>query len=110
LGGLALAGFSFPNHARLLLGNVSHTAHLGGMLAGIFFATKIVHGNWFQPPPSRRETFAAPPDKVKKPAVEEYSMTEVDAILDKISAKGIGSLTARERELLERARNRIKAT
>jgi hypothetical protein len=32
---------------------------------------------------------------------------EVDPILDKISAQGIGSLTDQERKILEAARNRL---
>jgi DNA-binding CsgD family transcriptional regulator len=34
--------------------------------------------------------------------------SEVDPILDKISAHGLQSLTPREREILETARKRIK--
>ena len=38
---------------------------------------------------------------------EESSMPEVDALLDKIAKSGIGSLTAREREKLEKAREEL---
>jgi hypothetical protein len=38
---------------------------------------------------------------------EDSSMPEVDALLDKIARSGIGSLTAREREKLERAREEL---
>ena len=110
LGGLALAGFSFPGLAGKLLGPVAHVAHLGGMFTGIFFVEKIIRGNWFQ-----RDPYAAEDRRIKraaagKTAPVDLSMQEVDAILDKISAKGIGSLSARERDLLESARKRMRGT
>jgi membrane associated rhomboid family serine protease len=108
LGGLALAGFSFPTLAARILGPVAHTAHLGGMLAGIFFVKKIVHGNWFQQELETRETHRAA--RVAEASAAEYPMHEVDAILDKISAQGIASLTTRERQLLEQARHRMKGS
>jgi hypothetical protein len=37
----------------------------------------------------------------------EFLSSEVDPILDKISAHGIHSLTAREREILEKARKKM---
>ncbi|HXB58706.1 MAG TPA: DUF6576 domain-containing protein, partial [Candidatus Acidoferrales bacterium] len=46
-----------------------------------------------------------PPDEDLSPA--EYLQKEVDPILDKISAHGIQSLTAREREILEKARSKM---
>ena len=38
---------------------------------------------------------------------DEFLQKEVDPILDKISARGIQSLTAREREILEKARSKM---
>ena len=38
---------------------------------------------------------------------EEFLSKEVDPILDKISAQGIQSLTARERRILEAAREKM---
>jgi hypothetical protein len=38
---------------------------------------------------------------------DEFLSGEVDPILDKISAHGIHSLTAQERETLERARKKM---
>jgi hypothetical protein len=37
----------------------------------------------------------------------EFVSSEVDSILDKISAHGIHSLTAQERETLEKARKKM---
>ena len=39
---------------------------------------------------------------------EEFISREVDPILDKISAHGIQSLTARERQILEAARSKME--
>ena len=39
---------------------------------------------------------------------EEYISKEVDPILDKISKQGIQSLTARERRILEKARQKME--
>jgi hypothetical protein len=38
---------------------------------------------------------------------DEFLQKEVDPILDKISERGIQSLTAREREILEKARSKM---
>ena len=40
-------------------------------------------------------------------STDKFLQTEVDPILDKISAHGIQSLTAREREILEKARAKM---
>lgn len=109
LGGLAIAGFSLPQLAAKILGPVAHAAHLGGMFTGIFFVDKIIRGNWFQREPYGQEQRSAQPFPAAEepPVATGYSMREVDAILDKISAKGINSLTTRERQLLEQARRRM---
>ena len=111
-GGMALAGFSFPTVAAHYLGNVAHTAHLGGMLMGVFFVRKIIQENWFErradttERAEQRRPAMATARKEASPA--SAVMNEVDAILDKISARGIGSLTARERDVLEKARNKMR--
>jgi hypothetical protein len=51
---------------------------------------------------SRRE-----PAKVIEVSPEEFMAREVDPILEKIAAHGIQSLTAREKETLERARSKM---
>jgi hypothetical protein len=40
-------------------------------------------------------------------STDEFPQAEVDPILDKISAHGIQSLTAHEREILEKARAKM---
>jgi membrane associated rhomboid family serine protease len=97
---IALLGFGFQ------LGNVAHAAHLGGMAMGWVF----VRLDWKMFLPRKKNKLEAP----RRPArLEVYDTPdqsterEVDAILDKISAHGIKSLTTREREILEAARKKL---
>ncbi|HTB82775.1 MAG TPA: rhomboid family intramembrane serine protease [Candidatus Sulfotelmatobacter sp.] len=97
---IALVGFG------LRLGNVAHAAHLGGMAMGWAF----VRVNWKRFLPSKKDEFASPrrPTRLEVyDAPDQSTEREVDAILDKISAHGIKSLTAREREILEAARKKL---
>ena len=114
---LALAGIVFP------IDHVANAAHLGGMLAGVVFIRQFIQGRgWQWESPSRRaaprergstragkgsfwRSAASPPDEDL--STDEFVKSEVDPILDKISRKGIHSLTAREREILEKARERM---
>lgn len=118
---LFVVGMLTPNSG------VANAAHLGGILTGVLYVLLIVQGRLHFPQwrlPSRpasavpRElaakhagkksiwsTSKIPPDEDLSPA--EYLQKEVDPILDKISAHGIQSLTAREREILEKARSRM---
>jgi membrane associated rhomboid family serine protease len=106
-------------------GNVANAAHLGGVLAGFFYVRQIVEGRWRLPQWKRPARTATPRvlaarsagkksfwhTDVEPPAEDlspdEFLQKEVDPILDKISARGIQSLTAREREILEKARSRM---
>ncbi len=98
---IALIGFS------LRLDNVAHAAHLGGMAMGWFF----IRANWARFFPQKNEEFNPRPRRPKLEVAEEPARQslegEVDAILDKISAHGIKSLTKREREILEAARKKL---
>jgi membrane associated rhomboid family serine protease len=112
---LALAGIVFP------INHVANAAHLGGMLAGVVFIRQFIQGRgWQWEFPSRRATprervstrarkgwrsATSPPDEDL--STDEFVKSEVDPILDKISRQGIHSLTAREREILEKARERM---
>ncbi|HEV2437475.1 MAG TPA: rhomboid family intramembrane serine protease [Verrucomicrobiae bacterium] len=112
--------------AVLMGGNIAHAAHLGGMLTGILFVRQFIQGRWPWPPwrtssPRRvapREfavtragqgkfwrSAAGKPDE--ELSTDEFVKSEVDPILDKISAHGIQSLTARERDILEKARSKM---
>jgi membrane associated rhomboid family serine protease len=114
---LAVIGIVFPAD------NIANAAHLGGMLTGVVFIRQFVQGRWWQWKfPARRvaprelvnvraaksgswRSAAGKPDEEQ--SADEFLKSEVDPILDKISAHGIQSLTAREREILEKARARM---
>jgi membrane associated rhomboid family serine protease len=114
---LAVAGIVFP------IDNVANAAHLGGMLAGVVFIRQFVQGRWS---PSGFPSGGAAPGEfitgwVGKSSLwrsasgkpdedlsnDEFVKSEVDPILDKISRRGIQSLTERERQILEKARERM---
>jgi len=107
---LAVTGFAFHD---VVLPGVAHAAHLGGMVMGWFFVTKILQGDW-----SRLEGALRPAEKFtpRRPTLEPleeksaagFVESEVDPILDKISAHGLQSLTPHELEILETARKHIK--
>jgi membrane associated rhomboid family serine protease len=112
---IALFGIIFP------AGNIANAAHLGGMLTGVIFIRQFIQGRWGQWEfPSYRarpralistrarkgwHSAASPPDEDL--STDEFVKSEVDPILDKISRQGIHSLTARERKILEKARERM---
>jgi membrane associated rhomboid family serine protease len=115
--GLALVGLLTPGSG------VANAAHLGGILTGFFCVRYIFQNRWPQLEfPSHRseprELAAKSAGKYSfwrsaatKPAedlsADEFLQREVDPILDKISAHGMQSLTARERETLEKARAKM---
>jgi membrane associated rhomboid family serine protease len=114
--GLALVGLLTPGSG------VANAAHLGGILTG-FFCVRHIFGRWprLEMPQRRSEPreFASKSAGKKsfwhsaanKPtedlSADEFLQKEVDPILEKISAHGIHSLTAREREILEKARAKM---
>jgi membrane associated rhomboid family serine protease len=123
---MALLGLLGPLiHFTAFTGNIAHAAHLGGMLTGIFYIRMAGRGmgalEFWKPfakraaPPPKRELVSATLRRagrsVRKPAEDlppaEFISREVDPILEKISAHGIHSLTERERQILEAARNKM---
>jgi hypothetical protein len=106
---LAVAGIVFPTD------NVANAAHLGGMAMGWFFVRKILQGDWVRLAGALRPVEKVLPRR-QRPVLEPFEKksgadfleSEVDPILDKISAHGLQSLTPREREILETARQHIK--
>ena len=110
--GLELYGFIFSELQNI--SNIAHSAHLGGMLAGFILSTSL--GKSLNLP-----RFSFKSSKVKsaksKTTVTDYSIdsevttdleNQVDKILDKINEKGFGSLTDREKSLLEKAKSLFK--
>ncbi|MBC8097577.1 MAG: rhomboid family intramembrane serine protease [Akkermansiaceae bacterium] len=110
--------------------SVAHAAHLGGLLAGAAWVKLGWHRDFVQLPwegwfsggrwQRNRDRKRGLIKVIRKPGwagsqgvisadvpEAEFISQEVDPILDKISAQGIQSLTDREREILERARNKM---
>jgi hypothetical protein len=79
---------------------IAYFAHIGGMLAGLFF---------FRHDIARRLKFARGPQRRWKTYVAEERRKDeeqrrddnIDSILDKISAKGYDNLTPTEKRILE---------
>ena len=111
----------------IFIGNtgIANAAHLGGLLFGVLYVRQIVEGRWHFPqwirPPRRSAPRQLAASRAGKKSLwgssaippaedltaDEFVQKEVDPILDKISERGIQSLTAREREILERARSKM---
>ncbi len=93
-------------------GMIAHFAHLGGFLGGFLYlkwASRNPALERFRraarAPAPRLETSSAAMERWKKIPREnlhEVNRSELDRILDKISASGIASLTPGEREFLDR--------
>ncbi len=107
---------------------IAHAAHLGGLLAGIGFVQLKWHHTyvplpwveWWQNRRLRIRIARPPEPVVPRPASrfraepapsvatpKDFMASEVDPILDKISAHGIHSLTAEERAILEKAQKQM---
>lgn len=111
-------------------GGMAHAAHLGGLIAGWWWVRLGWHRDYVKLPWEeafrkwKTRSKASPPQQRPaphlrvevKPQKEEeaegadYISREVDPILEKINAKGIQSLTDRERKILEEARKRMGRT
>jgi membrane associated rhomboid family serine protease len=114
---LTTFGIAFPHD------NLAHAAHMGGMLFGMFYIRHAMHWDWSwlkirrgQRPRRLIRVVAKKagswgPEQDVEPEAgvsdEEFYSREVDPILDKISERGIQSLTAEERRILETARQRM---
>ncbi len=102
---LAVMGIVFH---EFILPGVAHAAHLGGMAMGWFYVKRILKNPSLIGTEEREEPRRVPPVmKREEKTAEEFLESEVDPILDKISARGIQSLTARERAILEAARKKM---
>ncbi|ADE55139.1 rhomboid family intramembrane serine protease [Coraliomargarita akajimensis] len=99
---------------------VAHSAHLGGMIAGILFYRYIYVGNglpflfkqrssgsaaeppqWFKSRPKSTQNLNY---RVNRDSRQDLQ-AEVDRILDKINSSGFGALTEAEKSTLERAKD-----
>jgi hypothetical protein len=97
---------------------VAHMAHLAGGLAGYAYGRGLARG-WNDPVSAglRRWRYRfkgfrvvgpGPGVERDEPLADAPTAGEVDRILDKISAEGMGSLNRRERAILDRASSRMR--
>jgi membrane associated rhomboid family serine protease len=111
-------------------GGIAHGAHLGGMIWGVLFILLFIQGGtysgaepWWDrlrdrfSSANRRKVvtidggaraYSRGQDKAEEVDEIDFVESEVDPILDKISEKGIQSLTERERKILEQARKKMR--
>ena len=112
-----LAALSFLYLLMHSGGQIAHAAHLGGILAGYVYGRALLRagllGGYYRPPrpPERTGLFwRGPRFRVIEGGKQDVpSAREVDAILDKIAAKGVESLTRQERRILRDASKSMQA-
>jgi membrane associated rhomboid family serine protease len=105
---IALMGIIFPwDNIASSAHHVANAAHLGGMAMGWFYVKKIIKNPALLGIEGDNQDFRPQPAKPVEKAASEFQEGDVDAVLDKISARGINSLTARERAILEAARKKM---
>ncbi|TVR49242.1 MAG: rhomboid family intramembrane serine protease [Puniceicoccaceae bacterium] len=99
------------------VGNIAHSAHLGGMLTGWLYyryahaapgarpaggGVRVEMPSWLV----RKKKSASPPPAYKVNVTSRKDLrAEVDRILDKINSQGFGALTPEEKKLLDEARD-----
>jgi hypothetical protein len=96
---------------------IAHAAHLGGLLLGMGFMRLGLHREFIHFDFNFKWLWKSRTAKItkvdfgksKRPAAPKADSlnVEVDRILEKISQKGIQSLTAEERQTLEAARKKM---
>ncbi len=99
-------------------GGVAHLAHLGGFLGGFLYLKWMERRQQAPLRQWRGQARAKTPkietsghaierwSKIKRDDLHEVNRSELDRILDKISASGIGNLSQSEREFLDRFSSR----
>ena len=87
-------------------GSVGHSAFLGGALAGWFYANLLGFGGTsvLQRMLRRRRVEAA---RLRFMSAGQFVAEEIDPLLEKISQRGLASLSRSERRLLEQARAKM---
>ena len=105
-----LAQIALVGAVALLLfdrsGPVGHSAFVGGAIAGWFYAHLLGFGrtSLLQRVLRQRRLEAA---RLKSMRADQFVAEEIDPLLEKISQRGLASLSRRERRLLEQAREKM---
>ena len=87
-------------------GAVGHSAFVGGAIAGWFYAHLLGFGrtSLLQRILRQRRLEAA---RLQSMRADQFVAEEIDPLLEKISQRGLASLSRRERRLLEQAREKM---
>src|SRR5437764_1428946 len=87
-------------------GTVGHSAFLGGAVAGWFYAHLLGFGrtSLLQRVLRRRRVEEA---RLRSMTADQFVAEEIDPLLEKISRCGLASLSRRDRQLLEQAREKM---
>jgi membrane associated rhomboid family serine protease len=105
-----LAQIALVGAVALLLydrsGAVGHSAFVGGAIAGWFYAHLLGFGrtSLLQRVLRQRRLEAA---RLQSMRADQFVVEEIDPLLEKISQRGLASLSRRERRLLEQAREKM---
>ena len=105
-----LAQIALVGAVALLLfdrsGAVGHSAFVGGAVAGWFYAHLLGFGrtSLLQRVLRQRRLEAA---RLQSMRADQFVVEEIDPLLEKISQRGLASLSRRERRLLEQAREKM---
>ncbi len=119
--GIAVLGLVFQELFAKGTSVVAHSAHLGGILFGYLYHKYVFQRNPYDNSGTISLSFAG---MFKRPKTEKSSAGytyrvnvskdskdlkgEVDRILDKINSKGFDSLSAKEKEILDEARDLLR--
>lgn len=119
---IALIMFIFTSMVDFSVNTGGKIAHIGGAMMGFFFAyyykrgTDISKGfdrimdkiaTWFKPGKEKMKvSYKRSADDIEYNKQKKEEQKEIDEILDKISKAGYDSLTAREKELLFKMRDK----
>ena len=99
--GLAFIEFVLANNDPA--SGIAHSAHLAGAFAGFLYIDQLFESTLLRRLWARASDYVAQRPHAPRAAPPPPDPTEVDRILDKISAQGIQSLTKAERQTLHRA-------
>lgn len=117
---LTLLVYEIPNARMPFDMVISSSAHLGGMLTGLFYYRFVHEARWFNLQDRADVELPRWVKRVKKsaPIAPAYEINiappvpsradlraEVDRILDKINSHGFGSLTSEEKRVLDEAKD-----
>jgi len=119
---IALIMFIFTSMVDFSVNTGGKIAHIGGALMGFLFAYYYKRGKdiskgfdrmmdgmatWFKPGKEKMKvTYKRPADDIEYNKQKKEEQKEIDQILDKISKAGYDSLTAKEKELLFKMRDK----